>query len=227
MICEIIPEAYNAEGNLVSKPRWKRHRFVDPTFPLGLHLKKPLAVHCADLAELTAFLKDCRYVSDREQFGKNDYWLAPEKFEIRKKGDCEDFALWTWRQLMEMGYPARFVCGYAGLFNSGHAWVTYVHDGKTYLMEPTAPSFFWRFPRLYCLRYKPMVSVEWDGKKIRYYDHEPREYRPSLLELMRLLPGWLLFSALRYRYLLRLLLFPLWLLFYLLRWLRKTWRERT
>jgi len=32
---------------------------------------------------------------------------------------------------------------------------------------------------------------------------------------------------LRYRYLLRLLLFPLWLLFYLLRWLRKTWRERT
>jgi hypothetical protein len=51
-------------------------------------------------------------VSDQELLGKLDYWQPPEDFEKRKKGDCEDFALWTWRQLLDMGYGAPLVAEY-------------------------------------------------------------------------------------------------------------------
>jgi hypothetical protein len=52
------------------------------------------------MADVRNFLVGCTYVSDTELFGKRDYWQPPEDFEKRRKGDCEDFALWTWRQLL-------------------------------------------------------------------------------------------------------------------------------
>jgi predicted transglutaminase-like cysteine proteinase len=61
--------------------------------------------------DIRKFLKECQYVYDIEQFEKKDYWLPPEEFEKTKKGDCEDFSLWTWRQLMNLGYKCRFVGG--------------------------------------------------------------------------------------------------------------------
>jgi predicted transglutaminase-like cysteine proteinase len=75
-----------------------------------------------------SFLASCQYISDREQFGKDDYWQPPDEFEKRKKGDCEDFALWTWRQLLNLGYDARFVVGSSGRYGDGHAWVEYFED---------------------------------------------------------------------------------------------------
>jgi hypothetical protein len=64
-----------------------------------------------DLPDLRRFLAGCKYVSDEEQFGERDYWQPPELFEECRKGDCEDFALWAWRQLLHLNYPARFVLG--------------------------------------------------------------------------------------------------------------------
>jgi len=89
---------------------------------------------CRDIDEVRAFLSTCRYVSDREQFGVEDHWAAPEQFEQTRRGDCDDFALWTWRQLLGPGYNARFVVGRAGKYRGGHAWVTFELGDKTFLV---------------------------------------------------------------------------------------------
>jgi hypothetical protein len=202
MLAEIIQEGYDSHGRKVSRPRppdrGKRHyRILHPTFPMGRYVLKPLNIVCSSLEEMRLFLKGCTYVSDQEQFGRDDYWLPPDEFEQRRKGDCEDFALWTWRQLMHMGYSTRFVVGHAGAFSGGHAWVTMEKDGRGFLVEPLACRAM-TFPRLATLRYKPLVSVEWDGENLHYFTHEDRPYNPSLrqaVKLPALVVEWLLYMV--------------------------------
>jgi hypothetical protein len=136
-------------------------------------------------------LAKCRYVSDQTQFGKKDYWMPPEEFEQGKKGDCDDFALWTWRQLLAMGYDARFVVGHSGRYGSGHAWVTYTENGRTFLVEPLAAWATGKLPRLSTMRYQPGISVTWDGKRLHYYEHEKKTYDPSVWEVVTFVCEWL------------------------------------
>jgi Transglutaminase-like superfamily len=115
---------------------------------MGTYLSQPLSVSCSSILELRAFLMQCRYVSDQEQFNKPDYWMPPEEFEQRKKGDCDDFALWTWRQLMAMGHRCRFVVGRAGRYGDGHAWVTLTEHETNFIVEPLSAWLGERFPCL-------------------------------------------------------------------------------
>ena len=193
MIAEIIPEAYDSVGKLLYLPSKKRHRFFAPTLPMRRYVTQPLTVRCHTFTDLREFLRTCRYVPDVEQFGTTDYWLPPEEFERRKQGDCEDFALWTWRQMLTMGYEARFVGGSAGRYGVGHAWVTFRDGGRTFLLEPLLAAAGETMPRLKTLRYQPAVSVEWDGQKLRYFEHEGRAYDPPLLTVLALLPEWVAF----------------------------------
>jgi hypothetical protein len=170
MIAEIIPEAYDATGRQVSQP-FSHRKGPHPTFPMGRYVSQPLSLQCGTIGDVRKFLADCKYVSDKELFGKRDYWQPPEEFEKRQKGDCEDFALWTWRQLLQMGYDARFVGGRAGRYGSGHAWVEYVQNGKWYLVEPQC-CMVASMPRLSTIRYEPKLSVSWDGKMLRYFAHK-------------------------------------------------------
>jgi hypothetical protein len=140
---------------------------------------------------MRTFLSGCKYISDQEQFGKKDYWEPPEDFEKTRKGDCEDFALWAWRQLLQMGYPARFVAGTASRYGEGHAWVTFQKDGKNFILEPLYWPLGEKMARLSTLRHRPRFSVEWDGSSIHYYSHEERKYNPTLLELFPLVAEWL------------------------------------
>jgi hypothetical protein len=124
---------------------------------------------------------------------EEEYWQPPEQFEETKKGDCEDYALWAWRQLLQMNYPARFVIGSAGRYGEGHAWVTFEKDGKAFLLEPLAWSAGLRLPRLSIIRYKPRFSVALDGEKVSYYEHEEKGFRGSFREIISLICEWLLF----------------------------------
>ena len=194
MVAKIIPGAYDIEGKKVSQLNinFKRYWFK-PTFPMGTYLSQPLSVSCSSMLELRVFLLDCRYVSDQEQFNRRDYWMPPEEFEQRKKGDCDDFALWTWRQLMAMGCHCRFVIGRAGRYGDGHAWVTLTKGETDFIVEPLMAWLGERFPRLSTVRYEPRVSVEWDGKQIHYYSHEKRLYNPSVREVLPLTWEWICF----------------------------------
>jgi hypothetical protein len=156
---------------------------------MGRYLDQPLQVKCGTFYDIRRFLSTCRAMSDKEAFGKKEYWQPPEHFEQTRKGDCDDFALWTWRQLLSMGYNARFVAGRKGMH--GHAWVTYERDGKHFIVEP----MFWflgdSFPRLSTVRYHPRFSVAWDGEKISFYAHKDLSKNLKLRQVPILLLDWL------------------------------------
>ena len=193
MIAEIIADGYDVFGKPTFRPRKKRFRYFAPTFPMGRYVSQPLSVHCRTLENIREFLKKCQYVSDREQFGKDDYWMPPEEFEKRRCGDCDDFALWAWRQVMAIGkQDARFVAGVAGRYAEGHAWVTFVDAGKPFLLEATSPSVR-KLPRLETTRYFPGISLSWDGTELHYFEHERRRYNPVAREAVPLLFEWSLF----------------------------------
>ena len=172
---------------------------------MGLFGSQPLDVVCRDMEEIRAFLLTCRYVSDREQFGVEDHWMPPKHFEQTRRGDCDDFALWTWRQLLNLGYSARFVAGVAGRYGAGHAWVTFRAHDQVFIVEPLLARYR-TFPRLETLRYRPTVSVEITGSHVKFFDHAKRVHEPSFHVVGPLVLEWFLF---RLRTLSRLLLWPL------------------
>ena len=189
MIAETIPEVYDARGRQVSQPFIKR-RGPHPTFPMGRYVSQALTVQCHTLEEIRQFLCTCRVVSDEELFSKRDYWQPPEEFEKRRAGDCEDFSLWTWRQLQGMGLEARVVFGRHGRYGIGHAWVMFYRDANSFLVEPQARMNL-HYPRLSTLQYEPKFSVSWDGQTLKYFAHEDRSSsRPNWLLLLSLIPEW-------------------------------------
>jgi hypothetical protein len=190
MIAEIFPEAYDTEGRPTFRPDQRRHSRFPSTFPFGSYVSQPLTVKCNSLEDLRAFLKKCRYVSDEEQFGRKEYWMPPQEFERSRKGDCEDFSLYAWRQLLEMGYKARFVGGTAGDSPLGHAWVTFQKNGKHYLLEPQKRSIGLKTPRLDALKYKPNISAEWDGKQAHFFVHQERNFVPPVRQIPFLVIEW-------------------------------------
>jgi len=192
MIAEVIPGAYDISGKKVFRP-FERRKGIRPTFPLGRYVSQPLSVHCQSIEDVRRFLCNCKYVSDKELFGKDDYWQPPEEFEQKKKGDCDDFAFWTWRQFMELGFVARVVFGHVGRYGAGHAWVHFMRDGRCYIVEPTRASFGSTFPRLTTVSYEPGYSVAWDGENLTYFAHQAKGTRPSFFFLLGLLPEYLSF----------------------------------
>jgi hypothetical protein len=132
-------------------------------------------------------------MSAQDLFGKRDYWQPPEEFERLKKGGCVDFSLWTWRQLLSLGYDARFVGGAHGRYGIGHAWVEYFEDGKCFLVEPQLRVVGERMPRLSTLRYSPRISIALDAGKLRYFVHKPPDFKPTWSFLLPLILEWLFF----------------------------------
>jgi len=190
MIAEIRTQWYDVEGRKVFRPAHRRHSNFHPTFPMGRFLSQPLKHWCGNISEIRVFLSGCKYVSDQEQFAKPDYWQPPELFEESKKGDCEDFALWTWRQLQHLNYPTRFVVGRSGRYGEGHAWLTFEQDGKNFLLEPQAWPAGLELPQLSAVRSEPMFSVSWDGEKVSYFEHSPRTITWSFVPTGLLVIEW-------------------------------------
>jgi transglutaminase-like cysteine proteinase BTLCP len=190
VIAEIVPVWYDAKGRKVFRPDSRRRSGFKPTFPLGRFVSQPLKYWCTDLADIRRQLAKSKYVSDLQQFGQEDYWQPPEQFEDNMKGDCEDFALWTWRQLIHQNCPARFVVGASGRYGEGHAWVTFERDGKFYLLEPQAWPMGLQLPRLSAARYQPHFSVAWDGQKLSYFEHEDRKFKASPQQILLWVAEW-------------------------------------
>ncbi len=94
-------------------------------------------VTCRTLEDVVSWLIGCEYVSDRDQFGVSDVWMHPADFELTRRGDCDDHALWAYSRLAQLGYQVRYVVGRAP-DGSGHAWVALrAPHGAWLLMETT------------------------------------------------------------------------------------------
>src|SRR5260370_30691831 len=168
MVEGMIREEWGGVGKKAGRPGlWRKA--IHPTLLRGGYVSQPLKVKCESNRDVCKFLSGCIPVSDKEQFGKDDYWQPPEDFERTKKGDCEDFALWTWRQFLALGYDARFIVGRCARYGDGHAWVEFFKDGKCLLVEPQPGIVGGQIPRLSTLRYHPIMSAAWDGGKNSFY----------------------------------------------------------
>src|SRR5262249_13737848 len=74
-----------------------------------------------------------------------------------------------------------------------HALVEFFKDGKCFLVEPQMRVVGEKFPRLSTLRYRPRMSVAWDGTQISFYMHQDRKYDPRFAEIIALVSEWLVF----------------------------------
>ena len=79
--------------------------------------------------ELSKFLKKkFQFVLDENQFDSVDYWQSPEEFWKRKKGDCEDYALFSKAILEKLGYQAHIISLYGG---NGYAHTVTIFKDET------------------------------------------------------------------------------------------------
>ena len=145
------------------------------------------------LDDIVMWLLDCEYGSDADLFNERDLWQHPSAFERLRRGDCEDFALWAWRKLDEVGIEAEFyvgrVCdGREGEAARQHAWVIYRVDGVDFLFEPAARSRTRMIHRLADVMddYVPHFAVNrrfdttaFAGCVLDLYRHRPFEPGPS------------------------------------------------
>jgi len=119
------------------------------------------------------WLLTCRYASDQELLAEADEWLHPSTLELVRCGDCEDFALWGWRKLVELGLDANFVVGVREDHEGRalrHAWVTYRQDGAEWMFEAVERSISRMFQPLDVVRelYVPQVGVARDASRHAY-----------------------------------------------------------
>ena len=130
---------------------WERLTMPIPPRAFGSGSERPFAhyfdgassVRVTSIEDIVAWLQTCEYVSDVELFHKPDFWQHPGEFESLRRGDCEDFALWAWRKLAELGIDADFCVGRVLSAERPdvayqHAWVVYRVEGTAFLFEPAA-----------------------------------------------------------------------------------------
>lgn len=103
------------------------------------------SVPVESIDDIVEWLLRCEYTTDMALFHERDHWQHPSAFEQVRRGDCEDFALWAWRKLAEIGidaefYVGRVLCGGEPEVDRQHAWVVYRVNGADFLFEPAARS---------------------------------------------------------------------------------------
>jgi hypothetical protein len=111
-------------------------------WPFSHYFEGDSGVVVTSVDDIAAWLERCEYASDSEQFHEPDLWQEPCAFERRQRGDCEDFALWAWRKLIEIGIDAELfvgrICAADPARDRQHAWVVYRHGADVCLFEPAA-----------------------------------------------------------------------------------------
>lgn len=149
--------------------------------PFADYLNGESQITVQSVADICRWLQQCEYVRDADLFDQKDVWQHPGEFEVRQKGDCEDHALWAWRKLKELNLPADLVVGRIewddeAIAAGAHAWVTYVENGRHYLLESTHK----QRPLVYPLeeqpaRYTPWFSVDQATQTYRFLPVAMRE----------------------------------------------------
>lgn len=111
--------------------------------PFAEYFEGESSVRVGSIDDIVGWLQTCEYVTDVALFQERDFWQHPRTFERLKRGDCEDFALWAWRKLAELGIEAelcvgRVICDDRPEVDRQHAWVVYSVNGTAFLFEPAA-----------------------------------------------------------------------------------------
>lgn len=133
--------------------------------PFSWYLEGQIDTGAMDMEGMKMWLNACQYVSDDQLFNERDVWQHPLTFENLRKGDCEDFSLWTWRKLVEAGIETEFVAGWSvqpGGEYRGHTWVTFRKGVSTYVFDAVSCDTEHMIQPLEAVKdwYVPQVSVD-------------------------------------------------------------------
>lgn len=133
-----------------------------------LVLNSTLDFEAKSISQIDGWINNAKYISDERLYGESDKWQIPSEFEKLKSGDCEDFALWTWVQLLRMNINARFVLG--GLFSNelDHAWVCIYGRNGVKIFECTPSEFNVPIDDRNAPEYMPILSID---KSLTWYSH--------------------------------------------------------
>ena len=107
---------------------------------------------------LFSVARSFRYVPDPPEY---DQWQSADETAARKSGDCEDKALWLYRELKKNGYEdVHLVVGRFRPFDRTlHAWVFYTDDaGKNVILDPTTQRRPWHAEEFSKNYYLPLFS---------------------------------------------------------------------
>lgn len=149
------------------------------------------AVRITSLAEVQDWLLSCKYEHDEALFAEPDFWQHPLTFERLRAGDCEDFALWAWRKLVELGYDADLILGYQlreGALDERHVWLLLRIEGAEQIFEPTTRSREGMIRPLAAVRdqYLPEFGVDRTGKRYSFWGYvlgeQKRLRREAIIE---------------------------------------------
>ena len=176
---------------------WRRYDLEPPLRAFGPgaadfrgYLAGSCRVACDSPKAIGDWLLGCRYADDAQLLGEADHWLHPATFELLRCGDCEDFSLWAWRQLIEARYAATFVVGMRsgpGTARGRHAWVTYLDGSVDYLFDGVERSIARMIRPCSGVQalYEPQLGVDADGARFVFAGL----YREPWARQLRLRPG--------------------------------------
>ena len=106
----------------------------------------------AQLKAVNKHMNKSKYIVDKTNWGKKDYWATPFEF-MAKFGDCEDYAITKFMSLKHLGYDAndlRVVAVKDMNLKVGHAILAVFVDGKVYILDN-------------------QIKIVVEAKKIRHY----------------------------------------------------------
>lgn len=88
-----------------------------------------LASELSSPKEIAKFMKkNFKFIPDQKLFGKVDHWQTPEEFLNLKKGDCEDYALFS-KRLLELKGIEAYVVSIYGRGGYAHTITVYKQNG--------------------------------------------------------------------------------------------------
>lgn len=109
-------------------------KITDPSPEYAQWLSQPKT-----LESIINFANDFTYVSDKEQFGKTDYWMTPSEFFVTKRGDCDDIHLFMADAIYRaLGWESYLVIAWRFTQfpkTEAHAMTIFKRDGQYFLLN--------------------------------------------------------------------------------------------
>jgi predicted transglutaminase-like cysteine proteinase len=113
------------------------------------------------------------YITDKRNWGTNDYWATPVEF-LQRGGDCEDFAIAKYTALRMLGVPEerlRVAIVHDNLKNIAHAILIVYTDGGAIILDNQEKSVL---DGNRAGRYRPIYSINRTAWWLHTADSETR-----------------------------------------------------
>ena len=129
------------------------------------------------IAAVNRYLNEVRYIPDKRNNGKSDYWSTPKEFFARG-GDCEDYAIAKYLSLRALGFDTnsmRLVILQDRSVGLAHAVLVLEHGGEMLMLDNQIKKVV---AANKVRHYQPYYSI---NEKYWWLHKKPRRKSPTLV----------------------------------------------